>query len=495
MPSVRKLLDYYGYTTNDWSEKTYPFMYQKWAARMPGMGPFMGYDNIETRWQMQRSSTGGNAVTLEYPDEKRWPNVQNHPRTTGDIRRDTQVTQARGFHHTRYTIGYLSSGYGVELARKNPEFVLRGPRGEFAGSYMDRSLLRPDFFAQPDSFLQIPFMWFEPNFFRPDAFEWAIDDLVKVVDGIGEDGVYFDGRYMQHAGYDYFGNNLGKRPDRDEIIAGNMKRSLEKLFAVNTNAYIWSNGTRAGNPELELANHPQTGLLKETQWPFLLNPSRADHSYRGFRDGLIRARDAVWRPGKYVKNPPKSLHCGYLMSSWVAKDTLKYDESWVMASHIISIVASVCAHPHAYPPTFRPFKQMMTRYSELFWHQDREIVDDVNAVFELDSLRRIWWDDCVYVRETADWSEYTIHLMNAPEGEYCDETVVKAPAEADDVEITVKSSGEKGLRVWAVSPYSRDASRLEPSCRELPVTGRGQERTVAVPPFRYYTLLVVRKYK
>ena len=85
--------------------------------------------------------------------------------------------------------------------------------------------------------------------------------------------------------------------------------------------------------------------------------------------------------------------------------------------------------------------------------------------------------------------------MNAPEGEYCDETVVKAPAEADDVEITVKSSGEKGLRVWAVSPYSRDASRLEPSCRELPVTGRGQERTVAVPPFRYYTLLVVRKYK
>ena len=184
------------------------------------------------------------------------------------------------------------------------------------------------------------------------------------------------------------------------------------------------------------------------------------------------------------------------MTSWSAKDTLAYDESWVMASHVISVIASICAHPHAYPATFRPFKQMMTRHSELFWHEDLDVCADAEKRFAVDSLREIWWKEAVYVQERGDCTQYTIHLMNAPEGEFCDETVRADPPVADDVEV---SSGlfaaNDRIRAWVVAPYARDAATLEPTCTELNPARTQGETAFAVPPFRYYSLLVIRKYK
>jgi len=495
-PSIKRLLDYYGYTTNDWKHPKGMFQFYQWEAKMPGMGPFMSYDNIETRWQMERSSCGGNLVTLDYPDAKRWPNIQGQVRLTGDIRKDTEVCHARGFRHTRYTIGFMEGGYGFELARKNPEFIRRGARGQYEGLYMYDGRINPIRTANVDGFDQNPWHYIEPNFFREDVISWALDDLVKCVSALGEDGVYFDGRYMQHQGYDAFGTNLGKNPAADEAIVRNMKTALEKIFAANPNAYVWSNGCTAENPELTLADHPQTGLLKETQWPFLLNPARPDHSYRGFKNGLVQFRDSVWKGGKYVKAPSKNLHCGYLMTSWDPKRALVCGESWVMASHVMSIIASICAHPHAYPAPVRPFKQMMTRYSEVFWHEDNEIVDDGCEVFAVDSLREIWYGDAVYVRKTPAFTQYTIHLMNAPEGEFCDETVVSDPPEADDVEVTTKVFGvADDVKAWAIAPYGCAAAALEPICTKLNVSRANETLSVSVPPFKYYTLLVLRKYR
>ena len=494
-PALKHLLDYYGYTTNDWRRPAGMFAFNHWESRMPGMGPFMGYNNMETRWQMERSSCGGNSVILDYPDSVTWPNIQHQGRRTGDIRKDTEITHSRGYHHTRYTIGFMEGSHGLELARKYPEFIRRNGRGCFEGLYATDVRVNPVVLAKDGTFDSTPWTYVEPNFFNEEAFNWAIDDLVNCISGIGEDGIYFDGRYMQHTGFDAFGTNLGKQPAADAAIIRNMKAALAKIHRANPKAYVWSNGCTAENPELSLADHPQTGLLKETQWPFLLNPSRPDHSYRGFMNGLVRFRDSMWRGGKYVKRPSKILHCGYLMTNWDGKKSIAYRESWTMASHVMSIIAAICAHPFAYPPPCRPFKQMMTRYSDCFWHEDLEIVPDARAVFTVDSLREIWYADTVYRRETPDFEQYAVHLVNAPENEFCDETVTDDPPEADDVEVSTKLFGEGDLRAWAIRPYGYLADRVEPSCVPVGIARKDGEAVFSVPPFKYYALLVIWKKK
>jgi len=494
-PGLKHMLDHYGYGTNDWHDCAGQMTHVAWERNMPGMGPFMGYHTMETRWQMQKSSVGGNFITTTYPDDMKWitPNG-SAPRWTGKIRKDTRISHDWGFHHTRFTIYFMEGPYGFELARQKPEYMLRNARGQYEGRYMDVNT-DPVKISVQDNPQHYPWTYVEPNFFREDAFDWAIDDLVTCVTALEEDGVYFDGRYMKKQGYDAFGNNLQKVYDRDLCVARNMEKTKAKIFDANPNAYIWSNGGSAADPELVIASHPQSGLLNEIQWPFLLNPSRSDHSYRGFLESLLKTRNATWFGGKYVKTPSKIMHCGYLATRWDAKFILEHRESFVMARHVMSIIASVCAHPFASSVVFRPFKQMMTRYSEFFWHEDMNIMKDGYKKFAADSLREIWYDDLIYIRETPNFTQYLIHLVNAPEQEFCDDTVIEEPPEADDVEVSTKLFAPGGVKAWTIKPHGFLSDVYEPSCIAVTPKEVKGETVFVVPPFRYYTLLVIRKYK
>ena len=222
----------------------------------------------------------------------------------------------------------------------------------------------------------------------------------------------------------------------------------------------------------------------------------ADHG-DVMRAGLIGVRDVVFKPSKYIRHPSKILHVGYLSTTYNAEDALKYRECWVMASHVMAVVASVCGHPFAGSLPMRPWKQMMTRYSELYWHEDNEIVERPDDVLSVDSLREIWYRDAVYRRETPEYVQYAIHLMNAPEGEFCDESVLEDPPVADDVDVELKvgdgaRSGD--VQAWAIRPHGRTGA-MEPACEALSASVADGRCTVAVPPFTYYTLLVIRRRK
>ena len=493
-PGLAHLLAYYGFAPTDWGKWQY-FSCDSWAQRTPGWGPFTSYNTMATRWQMQKSSVGGNAVVSTYPDGQRWitPNG-SMPRDTGLIRRDTRVSHDWGFHHTRFTINLMEGPYGFELARKKPHFMLRNDRGQYQGLYMEAGT-DPVKIATPDCAQRYPWTYVEPNFFRADCFEWAIDDLVKCVTELDEDGVYFDGRYMKKQGYDAFGRNLQKTEDVAACVVRNMRRTKEEIFAANPKAYIWSNGASASNPELTLADHPQSGLLHEVQWPFLMNPSRHDHSYRGYLDALLAARDAAWLPGPYVRSPSKIMHSGYLAPSWDLDRLLKGEEGHVMAQHVMSLLASVAAHPFAGGTAMRSFKQMMTRYSELFWHEDIEIMKDGYKRFVADSMREIWYDDMIYRRETPGWVQYTIHLVNTPEQDFCDDLVTADPPAADDVEVSTKLFGADEAKAWVIKPHGWLAETLEPTCTPVAARTINGETVFKIPPFRYYSLLVIKVMK
>lgn len=488
-PGILHLLAYYGYGPGDWADGAGWMLHRQWERQAPGMGPFLSYHTLETRWQMQQSSVGGNLVTTTYPDDETWitPNG-SYPRRTGDIRRDTEAAHAWGFHHTRFTINLMEGPPGLELARRHPEYILRNERGQFMGLYADTDPVK---ISVPNNRQRYPWTYVEPNLFREDVFDWAIKDLVDCVLALGEDGVYFDGRYVKKQGFDAFGNDLAKTCGVEACAVRNLERTKAAIFGAKPDAYVWSNGGKDG-PEMTLASHPQCGILNEKQWNFLLNPSRQDHSYRGFFDSVLRTRDVVWRPGRYVKTPSKILHCGYLSTRWDPAFVEKHGEGQVMAQHVMAILAAACCHPFAGSPPMRPFKQMMTRYSELFWHEDNEIVPDARKSFSCDSLRDVWFEDTVYVRETPGFTQYTIHLVNAPEQEFCDDTVTDDPPAADDVRVSTTLFGAAGAKAWAIRPSSWLDSVLEPRCTELSVETVGGRTSVAVPPFDYYTLLVIR---
>ncbi|MBQ3343028.1 MAG: hypothetical protein IJG84_14100, partial [Kiritimatiellae bacterium] len=67
--------------------------------------------------------------------------------------------------------------------------------------------------------------------------------------------------------------------------------------------------------------------------------------------------------------------------------------------------------------------------------------------------------------------------------------------EVDDAEVSTKLFGVDGVKAWAVRPYDYMDPVLEPKQSEVTVKSVKGETVFSVPPFRYYTLLVVRVYE
>jgi len=161
----------------------------------------------------------------------------------------------------------------------------------------------------------------------------------------------------------------------------------------------------------------------------------------------------------------------------------------------MAIIASTLGHPFAGGLQMRNFKQMQVRYSEYFWHEDIEVMKDGYKRFMCDSLREVWYDDTIYVRKGEGFTDYYVHLLNVPEEEMCNELTPADPPEVDDAEVSTKLFGTDKVKAWAIQPYGYMAAKLEPTCVEVKAKSIKGETIFAIPPFKYYTLLVIRKYK
>ena len=491
-PLYRQFLEYYGLPVAPARSTGGMLVKDMWKDSVWDMGPFAGYSTLQTRWQMQKSSVGGNEAAAAMPDGVRWYTANgSSPRDSGAIREDSDICHAWGFKHTRFTIHFMEGPYGFNEARKHPEYILRNSRGQFEGFYSD-ARVDPLKLSIPDNPERYPWTYVMPNFWRADALEWALVDLKKGVDGFREDGVYFDGRYAPHPGYDAFGVNLVKTGDMEAVAERNMIRTREVLLGGEPRHFIWANGPNPRSGQSRLFDSPQTGLLDEIQWPFLVHPTMPCNNYRGFFEAVMSSRNLVYLPSKYVDTPSRQLFVGYLCPGWTPYPAEANRERWTMAQHVMAIVAANLGHPFAAGPQMRNFKQMMMRYSEYYWHEDVEVMKDGYKRFVCDSLREVWYDDSIYRRETPEYTDYYIHLVNVPESEMCKEAVDEDAPEVDDAEVSTKLFGPDGVKAWAIQPSGYLDAKLEPRQCEVEVKSVDGETVFAVPPFRYYTLLVVR---
>ena len=58
--------------------------------------------------------------------------------------------------------------------------------------------------------------------------------------------------------------------------------------------------------------------------------------------------------------------------------------------------------------------------------------------------------------------------------------------------MSTKLFGPEGVKAWAIQPYGYLDPVLEPRRQEVTVKRVNGETVFAVPPFTYYTLLVIR---
>ena len=74
--------------------------------------------------------------------------------------------------------------------------------------------------------------------------------------------------------------------------------------------------------------------------------------------------------------------------------------------------------------------------------------------------------------------------------------IYQDPEIADDVEIALLKNGSaKGIKAWAVSPYDYNAKIKEPKQSEINPKIVDGEVVLEVPPFKYFSLVIVRKKK
>jgi len=491
-PHMKKVCEYYGLSLPKMEHTFFPS--QEWSQIDLDAGPFFGYGNNTTRWHMQRCSIGGNEAAVNMPPDELWYAVSKQPRRTSIIVKDSENSHLRGNYHTRFTINNIEGPYGFELARKHPEDIMRNSRGGFEGYYMTAK-------ADPLQLSKInqsypEWTYLRPNFFKKEVLEWAVDDLIKGIKGMNEDGVYFDGRYCSREGFDYLGNDLTRVYDRDKHIVESLKYVRERLRAANPEWYIWSNGCDTADPESEMLNDPKSGVLKEIQIPFILDPNSVYNNWRGLMDSLLYIRNQCWFPAKGSRINTKNIHVGYFLFDNRPPEQIKQTrEFWTFNNHLMSLVAANAMHPYAGQIQYRNFKQMMTRFSGFYWHEDINLMRDGYKKFNVDSLREIWREDTIYTRDTSEYTDYYIHLVNVPEKEKVNDLEVNDPHAADDVEVSAKLFDDsKNIKAWAIQPYGYEAKVLEPVVNEITPKKIKDELVFAVPEFKYYTLLIIRAY-
>lgn len=459
----------------------------------PELGPFLGYGTMETRWVMTRSCIGGNYAPSQYPPDKQWYAIKFESRTTGRMLKDADIFHKWGMHHTRYTINNMESSFGFELARKHPEYILRNSRGGFEGHYMHNGVSPVTVSRQDLPCRQ--WVYLTPNLFEMEVLDWALDDLIAGIKAFREDGVYFDGRYCSHRGYDHLGNDLTKKYNVRDTVIRNMKHTLKRIQSELPNAYIWSNGCDATDPESALLSSNRVGVLKEIQQAFIISPTRNYHQYRSLLETVLGQRDQLRKPTENSMIKTDILHLGYL-GTWNRKNIIQARECWTWSNHVMAIFAAALGHTMAYQIQFRPIRQLQTGYSAFFWDENIRIMDDGYRKFQLDSLREVWYEDTIYYKKTPKYTDYYIHLINTPETENAIDTVPVDPPAADDVEIATKLFGKEQnkIQAWTIQPYDYDSKILEPTVTKLSPKMIKKEMVFAIPPFKFYSLLVIRKY-
>jgi len=438
--------------------------------------------------------------------------------------------QQRGKKFTFYQNQGFCGIMGYEQMRQHPEYVLYDPNGQFAvdpvyGGYPSPMELASPIEAGPRRQAKKPYLnrqytpWQHTpsNLAMEGMIEYAANCIKEYARRYGFDGVFIDGTIFINKGYGYDGKiNL----PNDKAKVARMNAAVQNTYCSilkKENPYFgtWYNysifaaewyrtmdaymalgaGVEKGeSDEWIRAMHKwkNVSTLEENTGQFREEGDSIWNYTRRQIETLCKNRDYIVQ--KYGGNAiigyiglPISLDLdkpGYSKWGW---PTLNYFMAQIISSqyHIVTF-ALPCGLP-----SLEPSFQFQTRYSRFLWAPDVKLVKDPEKTAAVKSKEEIWWKNLVYRRNTKSGYDLIIHLVRIPPTEKWDINWIDEPVSLSGVQVTADIGKGKVQQVYALRPYHFEEEQQTVEQKLNPAVSSGKV-TVEIPPFRYYTMVVVR---
>lgn len=504
----RELYDYYHIPFEEYKHSWYPGDYMDEIC-----GPFLSYASHSMLYASMPSLFGDH--TPDVPEDMDWYSGRGwYLFNTGKIKKSNEKCAKWGFKMSVYSISAMTGPSGFEIARENPEYVARTKTGAF----LDAGYASPDPFALSKGITSKCDHWYGiyPDLYNEDVVRFGAEELADGVKFFGWDGVFFDGcGYVVKSWYNSQGEKLPGHLDPPQVSAKNIHLTREILRKAKPDLFVWHNGANparvdssggtfgsGGGKEGKIAMiaDDKSGALKEIQAPQIADPRNAGHNWRSLFEVFLGERDDI-RQKDWGTKTSDMIISGSLNPEGFAHDMTKgnYEKTrsqWAWCNHTLSLIASSQIHLFGTGGGFRPILQLMTRFSKFYWHEDIEIMKKSYKYFDIDGLREIWWEDAIYTLDTPKHTDYIINIVNSPEQENAVKTINSCPPAADDIQIScLKWNSAEKMEAWAIQPYNYGAKQKEPSVYKLFPKVIENEVTYELPPFKYYTLIIIRKVK
>jgi hypothetical protein len=340
--------------------------------------------------------------------------------------------------------------------------------------------------------------------------QFGAEEIVRAIQMFGWDSVFFDGIYAvlpdapgYPFGYTWDGHRSDRKEGADKLSAQCVRKTIETVHKSCPNVALWYNGSgpRPGDPLAEAhaasLQDVNCGTLHEIQGGQVANPNFHGHQWRNLYEIYLNERNSLLR-AKNLNDPVLATGYMYNMDPTGVMTKEEYAatrDTWTTANHIGAILVAGRIHPCVLCSAgFRPPCQFMTRYSSLLWSRDVKWVKEPWKFLNVESNREVWWEECVYTRETQGFRDTLIHILNSPEEEDITFKATKDPEPAKYVEVEFATDGDpKKVQVWALQMYGYDSKDKEPTCAPLKPEVEGKKVIVELPPLTYHTLVVFRQ--
>lgn len=322
-----------------------------------------------------------------------WSGQARYLETKKGLKKLIEKAHKNGLKAITYAKRTGCGPYGVEMARRHPEWVWHD-KGTLNISRQAKKLAIWDITSKKHWGGWIPVGW---NMNDPKVVEVGIKALIDSASMFGWDGARWDGNFdVRSEVYDFEGNLIEKlTPEQvDARNAENMRKTKEMILKKHPEfvfGYNWANPLPLNRETIELC---KGGGLIMNEW---INQSQGvqhpQHSWEKFVKLLCEDTQLVKKFGGYY---------GPILGSLKGQSPL--DEKY---KNIFAYAAG--AHPYY----FHYWGGFITRYSAFIWDNNLRKIPTPRSFFLIPE--NIWWKNWVYERPTGkNAKQIIIHLINPP---------------------------------------------------------------------------------
>jgi len=355
-----------------------------------------------------------------------------------------------GIKAITYGKGTAAAPWGLEIARRNPEWFLNGLDGLEMWGYYDVWQIENWNNYLPNSeerkkYFNTNWMPLFPNFRNVEALDFGINELINSISEYKWDGVRFDGQFSV--------SDPLKKPEKDddEFSTFNMQRMKEKIWEKFPDflfGYNWSYHPREFYDDIrkEYLHEMEESLaggglyMQEAINTFTYGYGRQYKKWSEYDANEADASDIVREKGgvyQYIYN------------------IRNYKPSTRLYKFVIG--TSNGTHQaygdHIFVPGCSNWGKFLTRWSFLFWADEIKRIKNPAEFFEVSNKenKEIWWENKVYqIILRKDLKYIVIHMINPPTIDEIGKE--EMPESIKDIEVYLNLKGERIKEVYFVSP-------------------------------------------